>query len=456
MTVPRLRSIHLVLNRFLDSLRVPKRVLLVALSAAKRSPLTLQSYLLIAFCCYLLSGPVPVSSDIICASLAWGLLATIGIIAAITTVHALRIKKLLTSVELFLPEESLLAQQSARHVLSFPALRLLPGALLECELDFVHHFTGSTQVRLHGSWNTQRRVPFDLTFPHRGNWDIHGIRCRVGDLSGFIRVSWTIPQQTSVTVSPSIPNDTNLPLVSSTQRPGDLTPDTVHRYGDPFDIKPYHPSDGMKKIVWKAYAKSGQLLSRHPEPSMTPEGFVAICVLARPEDDVVCGAALAYVEALIELKLEILVGCEGHNGRDLGTDVASAKTLLIDSVWDATNANEIVRVADLQAIIDHCSDGDSRITLRKIVIFCSGSRVSEHDDAHRILSHAAWLEAQGIEPIFFLTQPEAFVRRDTPRLSEKLRGLFVEPDEQLASLPSPSAYKGFLTTCAARQWEVFI
>lgn len=340
-------------------------------------------------------------------------------------------------------------------MLLFPSLRLLPGAFVQCDLEFAHPLPSASQVRLHGSWDHERRVPLYLTFPHRGNWDISGIRCCVGDVSGFIRVSWTIPHQTSITVSPPTMVDSNLPLISSTQRPGDLTPDTIHRYGDPFDIKPYHPADGIKKIVWKAYAKSGQLLSRHPEPSMTPEGFVAICVFARSSDDDVCGQALAYTHALTELKLDIMVGCEGHRGRPLATDPDAARTLLIDSVWDADGSHDESRSADIQALIDSCSQGDNCVTLRSMVLFCSGSRLTTNADATSILAHASWLEEQGIEPVFFLTQPKDLRAPNARSLKDRAREWLVEPENDQQAPRSPSSYQSFLTTCLARQWEVF-
>ena len=265
-----------------------------------------------------------------------------------------------------------------------------------------------------------------------------------------------IPHQTSIVVAPAIPSDSQLPLISSTQRPGDMVPDAIHRHGDPFDIKPYHPADGINKIVWKAFAKSGQLLSRHAEPSMTPEGFVTICVFARPCDDELCGLALAYVSALEDLKLDILLSCEGHNGRLLGTDFDSSRILLIDSVWDSANSTGTSRIQDLQALIDKCGSGDTRVTVRKIALFCSGSRLTSQSEASQMLELATWLEERGIEPVFFLTQASAFVRREEASLRQRAERLLFEPSGSNTVQTTLFTYQGFLTTCLARQWEVFV
>jgi hypothetical protein len=263
--------------------------------------------------------------------------------------------------------------------------------------------------------------------------------------------------QSSIIVEPPIPPNTTLPLVSSTQRPGDLAPDAVHRLGDPFDIKPYHPSDGIKKIVWKAFAKSGELLARHPEPSMTPEGFVAICVLARPEDDDLCGKALSYITALKELTLDLLVGCQGHNGRPLGHDAETGKTLLIDSVWDAAKATPGTLQIDLQALIDTCTSSSSQMQLRKVVVFCAGSRLADLAESRSIVELATWLDSQSIEPVFFLSQPQSLTPHPVQsRLTQKAQAIFLERISDTPQTYSASYYQSFLSTCLSKQWEVFL
>jgi hypothetical protein len=421
----------------------------------RKSPCTLQTILLTFFIAYLLVGPVPQSADIVCASIAWGLLAIMGFIVVTTTIHSLLIKKKLR-VELTPPSDEVLAGESEKCVITIPALKLLPGTFLECSLTFTQDGATQERVRLHGSWNRERRLAITTTFPHRGAWEIGGIRCTLADITGFTSVSWSIPHQTSVVVAPAIPLNTELPLVSSTQRSGDLAPDTIHRYGDPFDIKPYHPSDGIKKIVWKAFAKSGELLSRHPEPSMTPEGFVAICILARTHEDNVCGKALAYIQALKELSLEVLVGCEGHNGRPLAHDAPSSKTLIIDSAWDSLRSSTGSLLSDVQSVVDACARSEAHITLRKMVIFCAGSRFTKADDVDLVVSLGTWLEGRGVEPVFFLAAPEQLHDSGPSRVQAKIRSLLIQPDPNEQRAQEAGHYQRFLSTCLSRQWEIVV
>jgi hypothetical protein len=377
------------------------------------------------------------------------------LILVTTTIHGLLVKKKLR-VDLTPPRDEVLARDTVRCVITVPSIKLLPGIFLECSLIFTQAGVAQERVRLHGSWSNERRLGVDATFPHRGAWEISGVRCTLADITGFTSISWTIPHQTSVNVAPPIPLNTDLPLVSSTQRSGDLAPDTINRYGDPFDIKPYHPSDGIKKIVWKAFAKSGELLSRHPEPSMTPEGFVAICILARAHEDDVCGKALAYIQALKELTLEVLVGCEGHNGRALATDEASTKTLVIDSAWDSLRSTPSSLLSDVQAVIDACTKGNSHVSLRKMVIFCSGSRFTSARDVEQLVSVGSWLEGRNVEPVFFITPPKRLHSTSSSPLRATLESLVVEPEPHEQPTQVASHYQNFLSTCLSRQWEIVV
>ncbi len=421
----------------------------------RKSPCTLQTVILALFVAYLLVGPVPQSADIICASIAWGLLAVMCLIVVTTTTHSLLVKKRLR-VDLAPPNDEVLAGEAEKCIVIIPALKLLPGTFLECSLIFTQAGATQERLRLHGSWNRERRLAVATTFPHRGAWDISGIRCTLADITGFTSVSWSIPHQTSVVVAPAIPLNTELPLVSSTQRSGDLAPDTIHRYGDPFDIKPYHPSDGIKKIVWKAFAKSGELLSRHPEPSMTPEGFVAICILARAQEDNLCGKALAYIQALKELSLEVLVGCEGHNGRPLASDASSSKTLVIDSAWDSLASTSSSLLSDVQSVVDACARSEAQVTLRKMVLFCAGSRFATAADVDRIVSLGTWLTGRGVEPVFFLTAPERLLNLSPSGVATKIRSLVVQPEPHEQQALSAEHYQNFLSTCLSHQWEIVV
>jgi hypothetical protein len=424
-------------------------------AALRRTPLTLRSILLLLFCGYLLVGPVPNSSDIVAASLAYGLLSLFGVITTLALLQAAYIKKRL-AIEFHPPEEPIIAARAARCILKFSTVRLLPGMLLECRPSCPYEGIRIPTIKFFRGTIADQRIAIDVLAPHRGNWDIHGISCTVGDLTGFVRTVWTIPLDSSLIVVPPSQPDALLPLVSSTQRAGDLVNDAVHRLGDPFDIKPYHPSDGIKKIVWKAFAKSGQLLSRHAEASMTPEGFVALFVIAQPDDDEVCGKALAYVRALKELKLDLLLSCEGQNGRAPGHNVDTSQELLIDATWDSLQSGGASLGDDLQSLFDACTRTGVSVDLHKIVIFCSGARLASPSGKDLMLTLTQWMEERRIEPVFFLTQPRISQSQEQSSWPHRVNRVLFELEPGIRHSTSANEYQIFLSTCLSKQWEVFI
>ena len=67
----------------------------------------------------------------------------------------------------------------------------------------------------------------------------------------------------------------------------------------------------MKRILWKTYAKSGQLVVRRPEPAVIPEGEVAVYLVAGADEDHVAGALLGYLNQLEESRVVVLFGTDG-------------------------------------------------------------------------------------------------------------------------------------------------
>jgi len=252
----------------------------------------------------------------------------------------------------------------------------------------------------------------------------------VRDGLGLSRSNWSIALDSSIKVAPQPSYDTPLPLISSTQRPGDLLTDAVHRFGDPYDVKAYHPSDGIRKIIWKSFAKSGELLSRHPEASMTPEGFVALMVLARPDDDPICAKAEAYVRSLKKLKLDIALGCEGQNGRGFGYDPKGCHDLLIDATWDSSSSDALSIISDTQALLDSLLQAGLGVTIRRLGIFCASSRLATASGCQAVSQLALWLNERLIEPVFLI--------------------------DDLQDIDRCAQYNEFINLCLANSWEVYV
>jgi hypothetical protein len=139
------------------------------------------------------------------------------------------------------------------------------------------------------------------------------VRCQIGDALGLSRMTWDYPIEASIEVSAANIPIKALPVVAASSRAGDELSVSQERSGDLYDLKPYDPNDGVKRILWKTYAKSGQLVVRRPEPAMIPEGEVAIYLIASREEDYVAGALQSYLKMLHDNQIVVLFGTDGLN-----------------------------------------------------------------------------------------------------------------------------------------------
>lgn len=417
------------------------------------------STVIILACAYLLVGPVSRSSDIISAALAYGLFSILGVAQGVVILAGLWLRRTVR-IGVTAPNEAVYAGTHTRLVVTLSALRVIPGTTLVVDLEFDHPLPVRAQVRVSGSSLSERRIPIDLTFPHRAQWGVKKIRCEVRDYTGLALFAWEIEGRDTVTVAPPQALDVSLPILSSTQRPGDTLVDTTHKQGDPFDIKQYHPSDGMKKILWKAFAKRGELLARHPEASMTPEGYVVIFVAARTADDTTAARAAAYVRTLSDLRLDVIVGCEGIRGRSPATDPRTTEELLIDTAWDSRHATIESLIHDATELLDYCADRGVNVTVKRIVVFCNGERAADADEAEKLTALAEWFSQRGIEPVFCVDSPPLYSAASSRTAQhsalQRFTRLLLVNDPQSNHPLSVDTYRAFLSGCLARQWEVHV
>ena len=156
-----------------------------------------------------------------------------------------------------------------------------------------------------------RRLIDSVVFPHRGLWKVSGLKISIADALGFVSLEWTMPIQATIDVSAQDVPIVALPVLATSSKSGDIINQASNRTGDLFDIKQYDPSDGVKKILWKTFAKTGSLVVRRPEPAVIPEGEIAVYLVAGAEDDHVAGALQSYLRQLENQDINVLFGTDG-------------------------------------------------------------------------------------------------------------------------------------------------
>lgn len=181
-----------------------------------------------------------------------------------------------------------------------------------------------------------------ITFPHRGVWNLQLLRFQLRDYFGLVKLAWTVPCPAMIEVFPPLAEAQLPDLSSSVSRNGDTISELSTRNGDYFDIKNYDPSDGIKRILWKSYARSGELVVRRPEPALSPEGEVSIFLIAGKMDDSIAAKTISFIRDLFLENTVVYFGTSGlgevfHDRRqhnDLCTNLDDITHAINATVWD--------------------------------------------------------------------------------------------------------------------------
>lgn len=148
-----------------------------------------------------------------------------------------------------------------------------------------------------------------VRFAHRGLWNLTAVRFVLSDTFGIGRFTWERPIGLELSVSAPDLQTSPVPVVASSYREGDLI-QAFDRSGEPYDLKPYDPSEGVRRVIWKIYAKTGELITRRPEPSHVPDGEVCLYLCAGRMDDHVAGALQNFLAQLIEADTGFIFGSD--------------------------------------------------------------------------------------------------------------------------------------------------
>ncbi len=417
--------------------------------------LTFRSALLLLLSTYFLLGPVR-EQDIVATVFSYTALTLFLGFACLTFIAALKIKAR-SRLTLVPTRDEHIALTKSTIIAKLELLRLLPFYILTVKFKFASDYPELPAIAFTGSSDEVRAVPLELTFPHRGQWKVIEIKFTLADRFGLTAFKWNADINEAGIIFKAAPpayDRHSFPIFSSCFRSGDQVMDTNRREGDPFDLKPYNPADGMKKIVWKIFARSGELISRHAEPSITPEGQVLAFGLARASDDTAAGSAIAYLRKLEDLEIQIYFGCEGQGQREIARSAAAAKDLLINSVWDSFESTAISIQQELDNLINTVNTEINGARIDNVLLFISALRFSDQDEYSLLTGICSHLENQGIKPIIFIAEEDNAMRlvANADRHNNRLRRHFVVEEKMPVS--SPVYYPQFLSNCTTHGWEV--
>ena len=222
--------------------------------------------------------------------------------------------------------------------------------------------------------------------------------------------------------------------------------------GEQFDIKPYHPSDGIKRILWKVFAKRGELVARHPEQAVTPEGHVIGVILTTRASDDLAAWVLHYFQDLRELNISYEVGCLGMGEQPLARSPEELADLLISSAFHSpleitqNDREQVVYNLDKTA-------GSTDIQSTTIALFVSDMQLRSEQMIRSIITICRDLTGLHYTPVLCLQRSELpGSAATTSRLARLLFKQNTPSDLNTAITPMRNA---LLRACSAADLQVF-
>lgn len=425
-------------------------------------PLTTRGSLAAIGATYLLLGPAQSRADLVAAIIGSTAIALIFLSFIICIVSFLRTRRSF-STSIFTSNDNTQSGITERLVLKTSPIQLPPLFESRIQIIFKHEGAFPKEHVLVGKNRSERTLVEDITFPHRGEWEISGIQVGLGDIFGLTRLSFLSKSLTPfIRVKPGQQYSKHIPVISSSERAGDAVEQHLVRTGDPYDLKQYHPADGVKRIIWKLFAKSGDLYSRLEEFAMTPEGKVAAFIIPMKTDDALCNWTLGYVREMESLGLDLIVGAAGMSttGSELASSYQSTEDLLIKNTWATSWGTKLTPaelkdslIRDIEKVITRASTSDS--TLSRVLLFVSGESVADKNHLQALVELGNFLETQKIAPIF-CCQENKLVGKVEPKLAKLVDKLIFEADPSVSTADTEGNFSQFLKVCANSQWHVII
>jgi len=354
--------------------------------------ISLRGLFFLAFVAILLAGPATTQADIVAAVIGYTFLALFSLLFVVTSVGGLYLKRNLL-LQIIMPSGQTRLHSGRDKVCSnqkAPILFKADGPNLP------PFFSLSLTVNWNCQWIASQRVIFsgrlrktvlkqEVSFPFRGAWKISSLSLKFEDPLGLSSFNWSLTDEKhcpSIEIYPLTADASQIPIMSSQYRPGDTLPDTEERSGEFFDLKPYHPADGVRRILWKIFARSGELISRHPEQAMQPEGKACVFVAANRDEDSVASIALAYAQAILDSGLELEFTCRGQQNNHPARTIREAEDLTL--IYPGLEDDQISINPGLSSVLN------SSKPTPKVIVFISEneltSLMSNSSELHTLLS----------------------------------------------------------------------
>lgn len=118
-------------------------------------------------------------------------------------------------------------------------------------------------------------------------------RYRVEDAFGLVRWTWTDTEARAVRVGPWLGGLERSASIDAWSFGENLPHPRGRPLGDPIEMSPYTPGDPLRLVLWKVYARTGELLVRSEEHALDESSRVHAFLVAGDGDE--ASAAVAWI-----------------------------------------------------------------------------------------------------------------------------------------------------------------
>ena len=182
---------------------------------------------------------------------------------------------------------------------------------------------GGGDLKIYTEGGQERILPL-----RRGEWTQIDRHFEVLGLMGVFRISFVVQQDCELQVLPSMGKFREPLMIHALLSGSDFSHPLGEPIGDRVDQRNYVQGDPIRQILWKIYARTGELIVRTPERALQPAPKLLAYLIVSEGD----GAAAGILWAALEHRL---LGSEwrlGADGNPQGvSELEAAQNLIISS-----------------------------------------------------------------------------------------------------------------------------
>ena len=136
----------------------------------------------------------------------------------------------------------------------------------------------------------------DVTATRRGSWKSIVREVTISDAFGVCSVRFVHEQSAMLTVIPNTQRLQQPKLLHGLQAGSEFFHPNGHPDGDRYNLRNYAVGDSMRHILWKVYARTGELVVRTPERAYQPSRKMLAYLVVAPDDGVAAGLATVVLQ----------------------------------------------------------------------------------------------------------------------------------------------------------------